>query len=409
LEAQFLRSQRMEGIGTLATGMAHDLNNILAPILMSAGALRWDLTPKDHEVAISRIEMSVKRAADIIQQVLTFGRGVSGDRVAIDARDLMEEAAKIMVQTFPKNITIDLEADSDLWPILGDKTQIHQVLLNLAINSRDAMPNGGTITLKAEKILVDELHPSKHAPVRAGSYVMVQVTDTGTGISPAVLERIFDPFFTTKELGKGTGLGLSTVLGIVKSHHGSVSVESEVDRGTSFKVLLPASPETAKNQASGNSSVVRRGNGEVILLVDDEASIVSSTRRMLEQFGYKVHGASNGKEALTVISQLDQVDLVLTDIMMPQMDGMALIRELREKKPQIKIIASSGLGASLDGSLRKNELAALGVMAFLNKPYSSSRLLDLLREILGEKIADDSASCNPALENSSSDLQPESR
>jgi len=249
LESQFLRSQRMEGIGTLATGMAHDLNNILAPILMSAGTLRWELSAEDRELAITRIEMSVKRGAEIIQQVLTFGRGVTGERVAVNPVALMQEMTQIIGQTFPKDISIVLDAREDVWPITGDKTQIHQVLLNLCINARDAMLKGGKMTLTAQNIVVDEHYPVLHAPARPGSYVLLAVTDTGCGIPKANLERIFDPFFTTKEFGKGTGLGLSTVLGIVKSHQGLVAVDSELNQGTTFKVLLPAKPEAAKNNA----------------------------------------------------------------------------------------------------------------------------------------------------------------
>jgi signal transduction histidine kinase len=249
LEAQFLRSQRMEGIGTLATGMAHDLNNILAPILMSAGTLRWDLSTEDRELAITRIEMSVKRGAEIIQQVLTFGRGVTGERVAIDPVALVEEMTQIISQTFPKDITIGMQAGEDVWSIIGDKTQIHQVLLNLTINARDAMPNGGKMLLVAKNIIVDEHYPVLHAPARPGPYVMLSVADTGCGIPKANLERIFDPFFTTKEFGKGTGLGLSTALGIVKSHQGLVAVESETEVGTTFRVLFPARPAAAEKEA----------------------------------------------------------------------------------------------------------------------------------------------------------------
>jgi PAS domain S-box-containing protein len=255
LEAQFLRSQRIEGIGTLATGMAHDLNNILAPILVSAGTLRWDLSPEDRELAITRIEMSVKRGAEIIQKVLTFGRGVSGDRVAVDPAELIQEMGKIIGQTFPKDITITLDASANLWPMLGDKTQMHQVLLNLCVNARDAMAKGGRLSLAAENIIVDEHYPVLHARARPGRYVLIKVTDTGCGIPLSNRERIFDPFFTTKDFGKGTGLGLSTVLGIVKSHHGLVGVESELNKGTTFKVLFPAKPEAAGHGPKTQSSV----------------------------------------------------------------------------------------------------------------------------------------------------------
>ena len=265
LEAQFLRSQRMEGIGTLATGMAHDLNNILAPILMSAGTLRWELTPEDRELAITRIEMSVKRGAEIIQQVLTFGRGVTGERVAINPVALMMEMTQIIGQTFSKDISIELDARNEVWPIIGDKTQIHQVLLNLCINARDAMARGGKLSLSAANIVVDEHYPVLHTPARSGSFVLLSVSDTGCGIPRENMERIFDPFFTTKEFGKGTGLGLSTVLGIVKSHQGLVAVDSELNRGTTFKILLPAKLETGDKQTSKAPVALSVRNGKEIV------------------------------------------------------------------------------------------------------------------------------------------------
>lgn len=386
LEAQFLRAQRMEGIGTLATGMAHDLNNILAPILISAGTMRLDLAPNDREAAISRIEMSIKRAAEIIRQVLTFGRGVSGERVAVNPAELMEEVSKITGQTFPKDITITVDAGTDLWPIIGDKTQIHQVLLNLCINARDAMPKGGALSLLARNFTVAEDYAVLHPPLQAGPYVMLQVKDNGEGISPANIEKIFDPFFTTKKLGKGTGLGLSTVLGIVKSHHGLVTVDTELNKGTSFQVLLPASPVVAKRSAPENAAPLPSGHGEVIMIVDDEVAIVSATKKMLEMHGYRVEVASNGREALSIYARNNRaIDLVLTDIMMPVMDGTALVQVLKGINPQVKIIASSGLGRDLGGNLRAAELEGLGVKTFLSKPYTAEKLLIALNDLLEEK------------------------
>jgi PAS domain S-box-containing protein len=249
LEAQFLRAQRMESIGTLATGMAHDLNNILAPILISAGTLRWDLPPEEQEKAVSRIEASVKRGAAIIQQVLTFGRGLNGERVAIHAGELMDEVARIIGRTFPKNIIVTSKAEAGLWTVLGDRTQLHQVLLNLCVNARDAMPNGGKLALRARNVLLTEARPALPSPAPPGPYLLLQVSDTGCGIAPKDRERIFDPFFTTKEIGKGTGLGLSTVLGIIKSHQGFIMVESHRGRGTTFRALLPVSPEAVQRAA----------------------------------------------------------------------------------------------------------------------------------------------------------------
>ena len=383
LEAQFLRAQRMEGIGTLAAGMAHDLNNILAPILISAGSMRLELAPQDRESAIRRIEMSVQRAAEIIRQVLTFGRGVGGERMAVNAAELLDDVSKIIGQTFPKNITITAEAAAGLWPIMGDKTQLHQVLLNLCINARDAIPKGGPLSLHARNFTVTEDYAALHPPLRPGPYLLLQVTDGGEGIPSANLEKIFDPFFTTKALGKGTGLGLSTVLGIVKSHQGLVWVDTELNRGTSFQVLLPASPVVAKTSAPENSTPLPHGRGQTILMVDDENAIVSATREMLERHGYRVEVAGDGREALAIFKRNHcTVEVVLTDIMMPVVDGVELIRTLKEIAPRVKIIASSGLGRDLGGNFRAAELEALGVRTFLSKPYTAEKLLTLLHQLL---------------------------
>jgi two-component system cell cycle sensor histidine kinase/response regulator CckA len=384
LEAQFLRAQRMEGIGTLATGMAHDLNNILAPILISAGTLRWDLSPEEREDAIHHIEASVKRGAEIIRQVLTFGRGVAGERVAVSPLDLLQDLSRIISETFPKDLTTVFDAKDGLWTILGDRTQLHQVLLNLCINARDAMSEGGRLSLVARNIAVDASMAALHSPAGAGPYVLIEVSDTGSGIAPADMERIFDPFFTTKDFGKGTGLGLSTVLGIVKSHHGFVTVESVVKQGTTFKIFLPASSQAAKSDAPVAARVLPRGSGESILIVDDEADIASVNRRILEKQGYRVSVARDGREALEVLARDGKpVDLVITDLMMPEMDGVALIRALKENNPTIRVIASSGL----DGGSRAVELQMLGVTTFLPKPYTTEKLLAAMHDVLGAKRA----------------------
>jgi two-component system cell cycle sensor histidine kinase/response regulator CckA len=283
LEAQFLRAQRMEGIGTLATGMAHDLNNILAPILISAGTLRWDLSPEEQEKTIARIENSVKRGAAIIQQVLTFGRGLNGERVPLQVGEVVNEVARIAEHTFPKDITVSSQCDEGLWGVVGDRTQIHQVLLNLCVNARDAMPNGGKLSLRARNIMLTEARPALPSPAQPGPYLLLQVSDTGCGIGPEDRERIFDPFFTTKEIGKGTGLGLSTVLGIVKSHQGAIMVESEPGCGTTFRALLPASSEAVQSVAPYVAPELPRGDGEAVLIVDDEPEIVSGMTTLLEQ------------------------------------------------------------------------------------------------------------------------------
>jgi PAS domain S-box-containing protein len=383
LEAQFLRAQRIESIGTLATGMAHDLNNILAPILMSAGFLRWDLEPDEREKAISRIELSVKRGAEIIQQVLTFGKGIDGERVAVDSAAVVEEVSKIIGQTFPKNVNFSVEADHNLWAIVGDRTQIYQVLLNLSVNARDAMPQGGHLRLRATNTTLIRELPALPAPAPPGAYVLFEVSDTGCGIPPADRERIFDPFFTTKEVGKGTGLGLSTALGIVKSHHGVVTVESQLGSGTAFKVLLPATPLAAHKRTSRIELAFPRGHGEVVLLVDDEPDVLAGMCSLLQRHHYRVLSAANGQEALEIASnQVDPIDALVTDMMMPAMDGISLIRDLLLRMPDIKIIASSGLGTDMGDSLRAQELKSLGVSCFLAKPYSAEKLLTLLHRAL---------------------------
>jgi PAS domain S-box-containing protein len=383
LESQFLRAQRMEGVGTLATGMAHDLNNILAPILMSAGYLRWDITPEEREKAIGRIELSVKRGAEIIQQVLTFGRGIDGERAAVKPADLVEEIAEIVGQTFPKNISLVVTSQPDLWLLMGDRTQIHQVLLNLCVNARDAMPKGGQLTLSVDMTTLTEPMPALPTPAQPGPYIVFEVADTGCGIAPADRERIFDPFFTTKEVGKGTGLGLSTALGIVQSHHGVVLVESELDRGTTFKVFFPASPRAAHKEAAKINPLPPHGAGEVILIVDDEPAIISGMTQMLQRHNYRVCTAINGEKAMDLIERREQrIDVLVTDMMMPAMDGVALIRAVRAVMPELKIIASSGLGTDMGGNSRVQELKSLGVASFLAKPYGTEKLLTTLHHLL---------------------------
>ena len=406
LETQFLRAQRMEGIGTLATGMAHDLNNILAPILISAGTLRWDLGPEEREDAIKHIEGGVKRGAEVIRQVLTFGRGVEGDRVAVSPGELLKEAVNIVTQTFPKDITLSHEIADGLWPIIGDKTQIHQVLLNLSINARDAMPKGGQLRLSAKNINVDDKYPVLHAPGRPGPYVIFEVADSGCGIAPGDIERIFDPFFTTKEFGKGTGLGLSTVLGIVKSHQGLIAVESQPGKGTTFKVLFPVSSEAVRTIVSQRPMPLPRAEGELILIVDDEVNIVATNRQMLCKHGYRVLSASNGQEALEVFKQnRDNIKMVVTDIMMPGMDGIGLIRALKAIAPNLKIIASSGLGSGSKGQDREAELKALGATYFLAKPYSAQRLLEALNAIVRQSKASPGTPAEVAIATSEKDAE----
>ena len=385
LQTQSLRTQRMEAIGTLATGMAHDLNNILAPVMMATEVLRWPLPPKDFEETIKRIENSARRGAEIINQVLAFGRGVEGKRALLPPRRLVDEVVMMISQTFPKTITITPRVAEDLWNIEGDRTQMQQVLLNLCVNARDAMPMGGTLSVEAKNVELDESDARQKPELKAGPYVVIRVADSGSGIPQEIIDRVFDPFFTTKAHGKGTGLGLSTALGIVKGHSGAITVSSEPQKGSVFEVLLPAFPGTSSFDTAieTKQEPIPRGNGDTILLVDDEAEILNANQKILERYNYKVVTAGDGAEGLAAFAHhRTAIKAIVTDIMMPQVDGFALIRAVKKLDETIPIIASSGLGKSLGRSGTKSELDSLHVEKFLMKPYSAEVLLHALDEVL---------------------------
>ena len=380
LEAQLLRSQRMESIGTLAGGIAHDLNNILSPIMMSVPMLRRDMSAEEREGIISTIEMSAERGAQIVKQVLTFGRGLEGDRCPLQVGALIDEIVKIIHGIFPKNITIEKRIGPGLWPMLGDATQMHQVLLNLCINARDAMPDGGQLRLSVRNFVLDAHASSMMPGTTPGPYVLLEANDNGSGIAPEIVERIFDPFFTTKGIGQGTGLGLSTVLGIVKSHGGHISVTSAPGRGTTFQIYLPASADDQDAQSRrGPMADPPHGHGESVLVVDDEEAVRHAARTVLEAHGYRVLLAADGMEALAVFARNSaSVSAVLTDLMMPLMDGGTLIKALRQMQPGLAIIASTGLGEKS----RIAELAELNVKIILNKPYAANALLHAVHEAI---------------------------
>jgi PAS domain S-box-containing protein len=376
LETHLMRAQRLESIGTLASGVAHDLNNILTPILMCAEILRENPDAEDAASSIDLIEESAKRGASVVKQVLTFARGIEGEHVVIKPTHLIQEMVDIAQKTFPKTIEIIGRYPEDLWSIKCDPTQLHQVLLNLSVNARDAMPNGGSLTLGAENFTVDENYAAMTAGAMVGSYVMLRVSDSGVGMPRATVDKIFDPFFTTKEIGKGTGLGLSTALGIVKSHNGFISVDSEPGKGTVFKIFLPATMSDVELQKSKTMGAPIQGNGEQILIVDDEPNILEITKRIFEKHNYRVITASDGTEALALFAQqMDSIGGVLTDIAMPYMNGVALARALRRMKSDIPIVASTGQGDQPGVA----ELRSLGVTNFLTKPYNTEKLLTTLK------------------------------
>ncbi|MDR3405033.1 MAG: PAS domain S-box protein [Chthoniobacter sp.] len=382
LEQQFLRAQRMEGIGMLAGGIAHDLNNSLGPIIMSLDLLKMKFNDPDSQELLAIISASAQRGADMVRQVLSFARGIDGRRLEVQVRHLIGDIAKIANETFLKHVEVRTIIPPDLWTVLGDPTQLHQVLLNLCVNARDAMPSGGRLTLSAENLAIDTQYSGLNSEAQPGPYVLLQIEDSGAGIAPEILDKIFDPFFTTKEIGKGTGLGLSTTLAIVKSHGGFLRVYSELGRGTIFKIYLPAQVESPLDLGVAVEAEMPRGDGELILVVDDEGSVSQITKQTLEAFGYRVVLAADGAEAVALFAQRGgEIDAVLTDMMMPIMDGAATIHVLRRMNPNVPIIAASGLTANAQIA----QFASLGVKHFLAKPYTAETLLKTMRLALTEQ------------------------
>jgi two-component system, cell cycle sensor histidine kinase and response regulator CckA len=381
LEAQFLRAQRLESLGVLASGITHDMNNILAPILVIAQLLPHKLPNLDQETQrlLKIVEDNARRGASLIQQMLTFARGLEGKQTAIQVTPLLTEQEQIIKSTFPKSIHVDCKIlTPNLWIVSADVTQLHQVLMNLCVNARDAMPNGGTLTITAENKVIDQRFAQRHLEAQPGSYVMITVSDTGTGMPPDVKERIFDPFFTTKAFGQGTGLGLSTLLGIIKSHAGFVDVVTSIGQGSAFKVYLPAI--AAPEMPTKPKPTFQLGQHELILVVDDEAPIRETTQTILEAFNYRVLTANNGRDAIAVYAQhRSKIRAVLMDMMMPEMDGTTAIHNLQQLNPSVKIIATSGLGVN-----HQQVAQALGTHTTLPKPYTAEELLNTLHLILSD-------------------------
>jgi PAS domain S-box-containing protein len=379
MEAQFLRAQRMESIGTLAGGIAHDLNNVLSPILMAIDMLTLQAKDDSSKKWLEVLRSNAQRGADMVRQVLSFARGVEGERIALQPKHLIKEIVKILRETLPKSIEINFNIPDDIWLVLADATQIHQVLMNLCVNARDAMMEGGSISIKVENVVLDENYARMHLEAKPGRFVMVAVSDTGPGMSAEIQNRIFEPFFTTKEMTKGTGLGLSTALTIIKSHGGFINVYSELHKGSQFSIYLPAADAPGLLQAAAAQTDLALGNGELILVVDDEESIREITRGTLEAFGYTVLTANDGTEALALYAdRKNDIAVVVTDMVMPFMDGPATIRALHRMNPQVRIIAASGLPA---GS-KAGEGSLEGVTLFLSKPYTAEKLLKALAQIL---------------------------
>ncbi|MBS0619560.1 MAG: PAS domain S-box protein [Spirochaetes bacterium] len=381
LEEQLLRAQRLESIGALAGGIAHDLNNILTPILLAMEVFQMGTLTTEQQELVKTIKMSARRGSDIIKQVLSFARGVESHAVPIDVRNLLSDIERIVRETFPKKIRIRVNVPHDVWQIRGDETLLHQVLMNLVVNARDAMPDGGQLLIEAENQPLDAQYVGMLPDISPGNFVILRVEDSGIGMAPSVIEKIFEPFFTTKGVTEGTGLGLSTSIRIVKAHGGIIRIYSEPKKGSRFDVYLPSWKSEEKNAIDQILMTAPRGNGENILVIDDEASIRNVTQQTLEAYGYRVVTAPDGAEAVALYAaQQDTIHLILTDMMMPVLDGLATIQVIRKMNATIPIIAVSGLEAN--GRLAR--LSLFDVKFFLPKPYSAETLLQTVHQALQE-------------------------
>lgn len=380
LEQQFLRTQRLESIGTLASGIAHDLNNMMTPISLSAALLRTSELSSEQLEYLQTIENATQQAANLLRQVLGFVKGVEGDPRPLDLRVILKPFEELIRETFPRNIDISVALPEDLWQVSGDTTQLYQVFMNLAVNSRDAMPEGGQIIISCENKILDVQYVSIQGAAPTGPYVVFSIVDTGCGIADENLEKIFEPFFTTKGASVGTGLGLSTVFAIIKAHQGFIRAYSIPDHGTQFHIYLPALLEkNVPTKPTAKTSLLPRGNGELILVVDDEESVRNATCKTLNTFGYRTHSAKDGADALTQLADIkDSVALMLTDIMMPVLDGAAAITVALTMKPNLPIIAVSGLDANAKILPWKRD----NRVHFLPKPFSADQLLQLLKSAL---------------------------
>nr|CAD6604025.1 PAS domain-containing sensor histidine kinase [Rhizobium sp. Khangiran2] len=398
LETQMAQTQKMNAVGTLAGGIAHDFNNVLTAILLSSDHLLLQARPSDASFAdLMEIKRNANRAAVLVRQLLAFSRKQTMRPAVLNLTDVVGDL-RMLVDRLISGTNVKLEVDygRDLWPVRTDLSQFEQVLINLCVNARDAMPEGGTILLKTRNVPADQTDNYPQADLPSEDFVMVEVSDTGTGIPPEIMDKIFEPFFTTKEVGKGTGLGLSMVYGIVKQSGGYIYPESDVGRGTSFRIFLPRHvPEAVATvqPAAGDTPVVTTeapaapaseqvdltGNSAVVLLVEDEEAVRRGGKRMLETRGYTVHEAGSGIEALEIMEELGgQVDIVVSDVVMPEMDGPTLLGELRKKHPDLKFIFVSGYA---EDAFARN-LPADAKFGFLPKPFSLKQLAVAVREML---------------------------
>ncbi len=381
LEDQLRQSQKMEAVGRLAGGIAHDFNNVLTAILGYSQILLAEMPPEDtRREDVQEIERSAERAATLTRQLLAFSRRQVLQPQLLDLNDLTANLDKFLRRLIGEDIDLKLGLNSDLWLVSADAGQIEQVVMNLAVNARDAMPKGGRLTIETANILLDENYADEHIAVQPGPYVMLAVSDSGIGMSEEVRAQIFEPFFTTKGPGKGTGLGLSTVYGIIKQSGGNIWVYSEIGRGTTFKIYLPRASEGSQPGRLPQPEVMVLEGNETILLAEDEPAVRSVAAKVLNGLGYKVLTAETGKHAIEVAAACtEEIHLLLTDVVMPELSGSELARQLTVLRPSLKVLFMSGYTDEAiihHGVLTSN-------LAYLQKPFTPEALGRKVRTVLG--------------------------
>lgn len=381
LEQQLLQAQKMESIGVLAGGIAHDFNNLLSGILGYASLLKTKLPVGQFYKYADTIENSAVKAARLINQLLTFSRAEKSSKKIIDLNSIIRETIQILERAIDKSIRIQPEIEESVWALEADPFQIEQVLLNICINARDAMPDGGILTIKTENTSITEINPAIYSELPAGRYVRLSVSDTGVGMEKNIQSKIFDPFFTTKDKTKGTGLGLAVVYGIIKNHNGHIHIESEPGKGARFDLYIPASTKRPVEPVPGKESKETFAGNEIILLVDDEEVVRGLGKEILEYQGYKVILAGNGLEALGIYEkQMQRIDLVILDIIMPGISGVQTFERLKAVNPAVKVIFSSGYNSN---GCNAPALKANSVK-FIQKPYKMEEISAMVRRALDE-------------------------
>lgn len=386
LEAQFAQSQKMQAIGQLAGGVAHDFNNVLTAIIGFSDLLLASHRPKDPAFQdIMNIRQNANRAAGLVRQLLAFSRRQTLVPQRLEINSMIADLSILLDRLLGEQVELKVTHGRELWPIMGDLNQLEQVIINLAVNARDAMPKGGTLSIKTANATDSDIKDHIANGMKGGEFILISVQDTGTGMPPEVLEKIFEPFFSTKAVGKGTGLGLSTVYGIVKQTGGYIYCDSKQGEGTDFQIFLPRYVPTETEQvakAVDETSVIADLSGSAsILLVEDEDAVRAFSARALASRGYTVHEAATGAEALEVLEETGgEIDLVVSDVVMPEMDGPTLLRKLREKHPDLKVIFVSGYA---EEAFRKN-LPENEKFGFLPKPFSLRQLATTVKETLSD-------------------------